>query len=96
MVPETTVPAAANAPFISDEMLDDALRGQASVVVVVEAVVVTSHPLTVDVEVWQVVEAEGVEPDVIVVTLQVTKMSSAVLVLVQELELELELEDDEV
>lgn len=72
VVPSTTVPAAARALAYSELILADALRGHAGTVVV-DAVVVISHPVVVLVEVSQLTELLNTAEPVIV--LQVTNRS---------------------
>ena len=72
VVPSTTVPAAARALAYSELILADALRGHAGTVVV-DAVVVISHPVVVLVEVSQLTELLSTAEPVIV--LQVTYKS---------------------
>lgn len=65
------------------------------VVVVVEAVVFTSHPVVVIVDVSQVVETDDVDNAVLVISVQVTYISYWVVVVVQELDDEVDLVDAE-
>ncbi|XXG96283.1 hypothetical protein Hte_002564 [Hypoxylon texense] len=92
VVPSTTVPAAARALSYSELILAEALKGQAGTVVV-EAVVVTSHPVVVRVDVSQLIELLSVaEPPMEV---QVTYTSYPVVVPVQELVEEVKVEEVE-
>ena len=82
VVPSTTVPAAARALSYSELRLADALKGQADTMVV-EAVVVTSQPVIVLVDVSQL--AELLTSGELVIEVQVTYRSYPVVLLVQEL-----------
>ncbi|KAL9087743.1 MAG: hypothetical protein Q9165_006510 [Trypethelium subeluteriae] len=82
VVPSTTVPAAARALSYAELRLADALMGQADTIVV-EAVVVTSQPVIVLVDVSQL--AELLNSTELVIEVQVTYKSYPVVLLVQEL-----------
>jgi hypothetical protein len=92
VVPETTVPAAARSLRQSALILPNAFKGQAPTVVV-EAVVVTSHPIVVIVDVSQLVETDDVDSAILVIAVQVTYVSYPVVVLVQELDDEVDVVD---
>jgi hypothetical protein len=66
-------------------ILADVLKGQV-LTIVVEAIVVTSHPVIVIVDVSQLVKTDDINSTILVIAVQVMYISYPVVVLVQELD----------